>query len=348
MHSVRVDFNTFILKRLNMERIVRRIKSGFVPLKRQGLLYTLNLLYIYTISPYKMKVLPRLLMVYIKIQMKAEKKVFLNRNFSYWRQRKDDILKFRFSTDRINLNDMELNREQCHMITKLLNKSEEVVIADIDQNGFLLSHFGTIQNLPMVSKKEFIKRGRFSIKFVARRGYVCIKKDYKGNKFAFINELRALHRLRSSNSNIPTIMDVDFDNSTLYLSYIMGAVLREKLAEKVPSILDKNVKSSSILSPFENKKEWLRRIQEGKRHLYDVVDPPFVERLNEDLIKSHKNKFLWNDLKFGNIIIEKKSGNPYMIDFERAAYHSILPKSLFQILSDQEVELFNMHFNIEK
>ena len=48
------------------------------------------------------------------------------------------------------------------------------------------------------------------------------------------------------------------------------------------------------------------------------------------------------------MIIEKTSRKPYLIDFEAASYFPHLGTSLFRILRDHDIELFNLHFDTEK
>ncbi len=331
-----------------MKKILRRIRSIFVVLKRQGPSYTIHLIYIYTVLPCLMIFLPRLLLLSERIQLKIDKHLFLNQEYTRWRRRKNQILRYKVSGYLIRTNELGLPPEQCNKIRKLQETSNEVVIAEIDQDGFYLSHFGVIKGLPMTSNEEFLKRNRFILKMVALTGYIGIKKNYGENKFAFINELKTLHCLRSSGCNLPSIMDVDFDNLTLTVSYIPGLVLREDMAKKASSLRDRETKAPLKLSSSDNRKEWLRRIHEGKRVIYDVVDSEFVDNLFEEMRKLHQRGFLWNDIKYGNVIIEKKSKNPYIFDFDSTRHHSSLPKSMFNALRDQEVELFNLHFGTKR
>ena len=291
---------------------------------------------------------PRVLMLYKKVILKTEKYLVGDYIVNYWKRKKKTILKGRFTGYLIKLTNIGLSTEHCEKIRKLQMKSDEVVIADIDQDGFLLSRFGTIKNLPMVSDRDFLKRGRFALTLISKAGYVAVKKDYMGNKLGFIKELSALHHLQSTDCNIPSIMDIDFKNLTLTMSYIFGSILREELAQKAACLRDRDTKNPSFLSDFDKKKQWLSRIQEGNRFLLDVVDSQFIERLFEELKKLHKSGFVWNDLKYGNIIIEKNSGHPYMIDFDRTDHYSKLPKTIFRILCDQEIEMFNLHFSTQK
>jgi serine/threonine protein kinase len=137
-------------------------------------------------------------------------------------------------------------------------------------------------------------------------------------------------------------MDVDFDNLRLTFSYILGAVLREELAKRGAVLRDRDVENNPDFKFLNAKERWLKRVQEGKRILYDVVDPKFVKSLFNEFKKIHASGFLMNDIKYGNIIIEKESGKPYLIDFELASDYRSLGRH-FRILHDGDIEQFNLH-----
>ena len=292
--------------------------------------------------------LPRLLEFYKINKRRMERFVFLGRNIRYWRRKKDEILELGRSGYLAKIDDIGLSAEQCAVLRKLNEKSREVVIAKIDQDGFILSYFGAIRNSSVVSDKNFLERNKFTLKLVALNGNVGVKKDYRGNKLAFVKEINTLHNLRIIGCNVPSIMDVDFENLTLTISYILGPVLREKLANRGAVLRDSDVVDSPDFAHLDPKRSWLRRIQEGKRFLYDVVDSQFVECLVEEVRKIHRLGFIWNDIKYGNVIIEEKTGDPYLIDFDRTDHFPRMSKSLFRVLRDREMELFNLHFDTKK
>jgi len=329
-------------------RVLIRIRKFPDSLLRQGFFHTIHLISIYTIIPKIMLVLPRLLPIYKTNKKRMEEYFSLRRNISYWRQKKDEVLELGRSGHFTAIDEIGLSTEQCEKVRKLNKKSHEVLIAKIDQDGFMLSYFGAIRNSSLVSAENFLERKKFTLSLVALKENVGVKKDYQGNKLAFINEIRALHSLRLVGCNIPSIMNVDFDNLTLTISYVLGSVLRENLAKRGAILRDCDVENSPDSAYHDPKKKWLRRIQEGKKFLYEVVDWQFVESLFDEIRKIHSLGFLWNDIKYGNIIIEEKTGDPYLIDFDRTSHFPWLPKSLFRVLSDQEVELFNVHFDAQK
>jgi len=237
---------------------------------------------------------------------------------------------------------------KARFLEKIQKRSHEVVIAEIDQDGFLLSHFGPIRNATTISEKHFLARKRYNLKVVAINGYVGVKKDYKGNKLSFVNEIAALYNLGIAGSNVPVIMDIDFNNITLTFSYILGPVLREELAKRGAILRDRDVVNIQDYAHLDRKEKQIKRIQEGKHVLYSVIDSQFVESLFIELNKIHASGFILNDIKYGNIIIEKRSGKPYLVDFDRAENYSNLGRNSFGILRDKDIEDFNLHFDTEK
>ena len=148
-----------------MTRVLLRVRGIFITLARQGLLHTLYLVYIYTVSPYI--VIVCLWAVSKRNKLRIAQRLFLNRRFSNWNQKKDEILKWRHSGYLSKLDDLGLSVEQLQAIRELQELKHEVLIAEIDQDGFLLSKFGAIGNLPMVSEVEFVERKKYRLRITA-------------------------------------------------------------------------------------------------------------------------------------------------------------------------------------
>ena len=266
----------------------------------------------------------------------AEKRI------QYWRQNKKMLLSLADSGYKITIQSLGLNLEDGQQ------QSQKVELGEIDQDGFLLSKVGTISNVPSVSEEQFLGRKRFDLRMVAVNGYVCVEKHYKGNKSSFVNEIEAHYGLGLAGCNIPVIMDVDFDNLTLTFSYISGPVLREELAKRGAVVRDHDIEENPRLTRLAKRKKARRRIAESRRVLYDVIDSQFVEDLLAELRKVHEARFIWNDIKYGNVIIEEHSGKPYMIDFDWALRYPRLGKTAWRILRDRDIEKFNACFGTDR
>jgi serine/threonine protein kinase len=92
----------------------------------------------------------------------------------------------------------------------------------------------------------------------------------------------------------------------------------------------------------------LKCIEEGKRVLYDCVDRVQVEDIFAEMKRAHKAGACVCDVKYGNIIIERDSGKPYLIDFDHSYYCGRSHGLWWEVGRDCDVEQFNLCFNTEK
>ena len=300
--------------------------------------------YTHFVLPTVRPVLPVCLRLYTWIKRIALKYYFAEKKIQYWRQNKDALLSLAEKGYKIRVEELGLDWKTVRLSGDGRQQSHKVELGEIDQDGFLLSKVGTIPNVPSVSKMHFLKRKRFDLRVVVIDGYVCIEKHYKGNKSSFVNEIEALYYLGRVGCSVPVVMDADFDNLTLTFSYISGPILREELAKRGAVVRDRDIEENPGLTRSDRKKRVLNRIHEGRRVLHDVIDPKFVGLVFAELKKIHKARFIWNDIKYGNIIIEQRSGRPYLIDFDWALRFEELGKNAFRVLSSRDIEKFNKCF----
>jgi len=304
--------------------------------------------YTYFILPVVMSMLTFSLRLYTLLKRSALKYYFAEKKIQYWQQNKQLLLSLADNGYKIKVQQLGLDWDKITSSENSRQNLHKVVLGEIDQDGFLLSKVGKISNIPNISKKQFLTRKRFGLQLVAIHGYVCIEKHYKGNKSSFINEIEALYHLGRAGCNIPVIMDVDFDNLTLTFSYISGRVLREELAKRGAVVRDRDIEDNPELTRSGKRKMALKRIPECKRILSKVIGSQFIELIFTELNKMHEARFIWNDIKYGNIIIEEQSGKPYLIDFDWALRFPRLGKIAFKILCDRDIEKFNACFGTEK
>lgn len=269
------------------------------------------------------------------------------------------------SSDSAALSDLRENRDAMlthgqsgyRAETDVLNaddaKSAEIAAASVlevgefDQDGFLRSDVGALEDIATVTPENFVPRKRFGLTLVARNGILAVRKDYRGNQQAFLTEVHALDTLARANCNVPALLDIDFDRLQIEMSYVAGTVLREALARRGAIVRDRDVERHELanVDPEERR---LARIQEGRTRLATVVDDAFIEDLFRQLRIMHSQRIVWGDIKFGNVVIEKDSGKPYVIDFNSASYHPKLGDRAFRRLADCDIEKFNLHFGTNK
>jgi len=286
-------------------------------------------------------VLPSCLRLYTRVRRIVLKYYSAEKKIQHWRRNREKLLSLADSGYKITVQSLGVNLEDGQQ------QSQRLELGEIDQDGFLLSKVGAISSVPTVSGEQFLTRKRFGLRMVAVNGYVCVEKRYRGNKSSFVNEIEAHYALGLAGCNIPVIMDVDFDNLTLTFSYISGAVLHEELARRGAVVRDRDIEDNPQLTRLAKRKRARRRIAESRRVLYDVIDSQFVEDLSAELRKVHEARFIWNDIKYGNIIIEKHSGKPYLIDFDWALRYPKLGPTAWRILRDRDIEKFNACFDTD-
>jgi len=131
------------------------------------------------------------------------------------------------------------------------------------------------------------------------------------------------------------------------MSFIPGDALRERLAGKGAKIRDRDVETIPGYRALTPKESWQKRIEDGKQFLSEVISQTFVDQLFSSIRRIHSSGITGNEIKHGNIIIEQKTGQPYIIDFEEA-YISKKNGFLFTFLKDWDLQIFNLHFGTRK
>ena len=295
--------------------------------------------------PYIAKILASYSRVKLRI---IDRTVDIETEYLCWKHRKGELIEFGTRGYKTKLEDLGLLAAQVHLVRKKAESTRhEVVIADVDHDGFLISRYGPIDGVPTISAEQAMPRKRFELEIVSIDGYIGVKKHFAGNKAPFLRELSALHVLGQKHCKVPAIMAIDFENTTITMSYISGVVLREELGKRGAVLRDRDVNKNAEFAGLSSKEQWMRRICEGRKVLYEVVDRQFVDDLFNELKRVHSAGFVLNDIKYGNVVIEKKSQEPYIIDFDHARHASKVGLRVFQYQRDLEIERFNLHYDVE-
>jgi tRNA A-37 threonylcarbamoyl transferase component Bud32 len=278
------------------------------------------------------------------------KKWNAKRELACWSSRKSELLINRYNAIRIE--ELGLNENYLKLVKKVLEKTNHVVIANIDQDGFFLSHFGSIDGFSCINQENFLPR-EWSVDLVAINGMVGIKKKWdpmtnKNFRISFLREIEALHFLKRAGCNVPSILDVDFQNFSLTISYIHGTVLREELASSGAILRDRDFNGTLNFIQLSKAERKIKKIEEGRKYLRQIVDEEFIEKLYDQIKKIHSAGFRINDIKYGNVIIEKKTGCPFLIDFEASENLTGLGRYISRILYNKDIEEFNLLFGTDK
>ena len=207
----------------------------------------------------------------------------------------------------------------------------EVLVAEVDRRGFLLFRAGTIPGATVVTEDQFVPRTRYGLQLIGRNGALGIRKSYRGDYWSFVNELRALHMLGMAKANVPSVMAVDFEGPSLTVSYICGTTLADHLASHGALFPNREI-GEHLRYVRPSRAEGLRIIEAARRVLHKVIDPRCVEDICAQLRIVHAAGVVWNDVKYGNIILEASSGRPFLIDFDNARHRMHLGDTLFEML----------------
>lgn len=258
---------------------------------------------------------------------------------------KEKILEQSQKGYRITLIELGLDQKQIDALHLRQKTNQTALIAEIDQDGYFLSHIGTLPGLPTIEKEFFIPRKKFRLTIIAQGDFVAVQKNYEYNRTAFANELNALVKLNRIGANVPSIFEFDTSNYLITYSYIFGNVLREELVKKGARIRDRDIALDPKKKQRSGTELRVQRIHEGNKVLFAVVDQHFIDRIYEQISKIQSCGLVNNDIKYGNIIIDKKSLMPYIIDFESALDFSNIPDMITRIIKDIDIDHLNEHFS---
>jgi tRNA A-37 threonylcarbamoyl transferase component Bud32 len=274
--------------------------------------------------------------------------LFANSDLHSMKSRKEQLLKFKDTGLWVSLDEIGIKKEGNEKRYSEMMKSPEYFIGEFDQDGYILSNLDAIEGISTIDKEHFLPRNRFKLYLVSVYGRIGVKKDYRGNKVSFLIELRVYSRLAGKNINVPTLLDVDYDRLTITFSYIPGPTVREKLFDIGAVIIDHTLLSNPELQKIPGSLRWLIQTENKSETLYTVVDKQFSRDLLNEIKKIHDCDVFISDLKYGNIIIEKTSHQPYLLDFDQSRDISEFRNYIKKFQKNKDIQLFNRLFFCEQ
>lgn len=219
---------------------------------------------------------------------------------------------------------------------------EEIPLASIDQDGLLCPRFECFWEAPRIHRSGFLPRNRFELMVVDRDGWVGVRKDFRGDKVAFSNELEAGLDLLGEGCHVAPIFAADFEKLTITFAYIDGIVVREALAQAGAPLRDRDVPPN--LGRLRYRKFERERQAVGRRLVDKVLDHKTVLRLGDALLAIHRAGYTLEDVKYGNVIIEAVTQTPYFVDCERALPLRSLSRATALYVRDRDAEKLNRLF----
>jgi hypothetical protein len=231
----------------------------------------------------------------------------------YWRSRQAALLRFKDAWTSID--SLGLQRAESRRLRVDVQASRDpVTVAEVDQDGFLRSHYGAIARRTCVSADGYRPRRRNKISIIATRRGVAVEKHLQDDIRGFVRELHCLTVLREAGCRVPAVLAADFHTRTIWTAYIPGRVLRDALAECGARLLDRDLPPLPHMDSRELR-SW--RIREGRQKLQEVAAPARIRaELWRQVSCAHSAGIALSDIKFGNIILDAEDNQPWLIDFE--------------------------------
>ena len=280
----------------------------------------------------------------LRVLLRFDDRLVARVRFAFWSRRDKQQFVSGLSSPRIDISSLKLEPHELMKLQARARTEPRVEIGEFDQDGFLLSKVGPIEGIPKVEARNFMPRKRFTLRLVLLGNSVAVEKDFRGDKSSFVREVTALCRLNAAGCHVPAILDLDFKTTCLSISFIKGKVLREELAIAGALLRDCDVAVQPECRALSAEALHSRRIEAGRRLLLNVVTDDFLENLYRTLQRVHRAGVALMDVKFGNILIEATSREPWLIDFDKASSPWLFGKFLFSLLRDYDTEQFNSIF----
>jgi tRNA A-37 threonylcarbamoyl transferase component Bud32 len=222
---------------------------------------------------------------------------------------------------------------------------QQIVLARIDQDGLLCPTFDHFWPAPRTTADSFLPRNRFELAVVDDDGWVGVRKDFRGDKAAFANELEASLDLGAAGCPVPPILRVDFDHLSITFAYVDGVDVRESLAQAGVQMRDRENRPGR--TKRDNERIYRQRCLAGRAMVDQVVGHETIERIGDGLLAIHRAGYALGDVKYGNIIIESKTKAPYFVDCERALPLRDFSALTATALRDRDAETLNMLFGTD-
>jgi Methyltransferase domain len=240
---------------------------------------------------------------------------------------------------------VELCPELDETCRPLRRPNEEVTLASIDQDGFLCPQFEQFWLAPRVDAEAFLPRERFELAVVDHDGWVGVRKNFRGSKNAFVNELEAALDLRAAGCHVPAILGVDFERPSITFAYINGMVVREALAQAGAPMRDRDVRPDRA-AHGDRRIQQERRVA-GRRLVDKVLDGKTIARVGKALLAIHRAGYTYEDVKYGNVIVEARTNTPYFVDCERALPLRQFSPMTATYLRDRDADKLNQLFGTD-
>jgi len=193
----------------------------------------------------------------------------------------------------------------------------EVVIGRIDNDGRVLGPFGKLPGLKTIDEINFVERYRYPIDIVLVGDHVLVRKDFRGDQEGFLREWYNLLLLHGK-VNVPAVYRADERHGHLYKGFIPGRTVRDVFVNagaKILSVQADNDPELTGLAPHSRIEAiWAR----GKTLTPSCLSERFLCQLENQVERIHQCGVAGLSLTYGNIMMDARSGAPWLLDFDGA------------------------------
>jgi hypothetical protein len=219
-----------------------------------------------------------------------------------------------------------------------------VPIAEIDQDGYFTRRGEPVADLPAPPDGgRPMARRRFQLALTIHDGLLAVRKDFRGDRFAFVHEVEMADALQRAGVKVPAILDIDGAATAVTFDFIPGEVVREKLAVGGARLRDRDA-IGEPRSRLGRRRQGKSRIAQGRRVARALLRPELIEQILAQVEKAHRAGIILHDIKYGNIVLAGEAEEPHLFDFEHARSYPGWGKLANRMLRDTDRVKFNRLF----
>ena len=210
-----------------------------------------------------------------------------------------------------------ITEDDIEKIKKDKDEADEVILAEIDQNGRAIDTYGVLGFLSLVEKEDFVPKDRFKLNVILKDHYVLVAKYFEGDNVAFIREWFFLSLLQLE-VNVPAVWGVNKSRNIIYMNLVRGKSLNEMIAEAGGEVRQSDSSMSSNNGTYI--KNQLKVDKSARVWGKKILDEDLLSELSHQLDLIHSKGVVGVSLKPGNVIVSKINRKPYVVDFHSAKH----------------------------
>ncbi len=222
-------------------------------------------------------------------------------------------------------------------------EDQEIVIGRFDNDGRVLGVLGPLPGLPMVDEADFAERVRFGLDIVLLGNSVLVRKDFRGDRAAFLNEWLSLAIL-SGEANVPSIHRADETSCRLYRNLVLGKTVREILVKAGARILHAQTRDDPELAHLDAASRLHAVVARGTDRIPECLPEAFLCAMEDQLDRIHQRGVTGVSHTFGNVVASPRDGSPWFIDLEGTRVHRSASGVLFSFFRDQDRTKFSKRY----